>query len=188
MSKFCLLKGLCWRLARRLKATLNFHWLEDTCLAVCILNMLAQLVEPSPGASSLRTRLPEGSRRRSIYQTPYGVALGRLLSENLLRTWRWPWERHICGSFPAAAPAVLEMLYWLNLCKTVSGCLQMRKLRLSQVCWGHIAGRCMMWEGPPFTVTVPLGCVTAVSGVGHVVRSKCDLVHSQKTGGPLSLI
>lgn len=41
-----------------------------------------------------------------------------------------------------------------------------------------------MWEGPPFTVTVPLGCVIAVSGVWHVVQSKCDLVHSQKTGVP----
>lgn len=119
VSKFCLLMGLCWRLARRLKATLNLHWLEDTCLAVCILNMLAQLIEQSPGASSLRTRLPEGSLREESIK---------------LRT-VWPWDSfcpktvygrgvdHESVTHPAALQLLhrqcWEMLYWFNLCKTV---------------------------------------------------------------------
>lgn len=37
--------GLHWPLARCLKATLNLHGIEDTCLVLCIFNMLAQLSE-----------------------------------------------------------------------------------------------------------------------------------------------
>lgn len=37
--------GLPWRLARCLKATLNLHWLEDTCVALHIFNGLAQLAK-----------------------------------------------------------------------------------------------------------------------------------------------
>ena len=47
VSTFCLPMGLYWRLARRLKATLNLHWIEDTCLVLRISNMLAQLLEHS---------------------------------------------------------------------------------------------------------------------------------------------
>lgn len=37
--------GLYWQPARCLKATLHLHWIEDTCLVLCIFNMLAQLAE-----------------------------------------------------------------------------------------------------------------------------------------------
>lgn len=43
------------------------------------------------------------------------------------------------------------------------------------------------WEvhdvgGDPIHCDCPFGCVIAVSGVWHVVQTKSDLVHSQKTG------
>lgn len=70
--------GLHWRLARRPKATLNLHRLEDTCLAARLERAgaaLSRAQEPPLEGSP-----PQGSLRRTVYYTLCAVALGQLRS------------------------------------------------------------------------------------------------------------
>lgn len=122
MSKFCLPMGLYWRLARCLKAALNSRWLEDTCLVLCIFNVLVQLLE------------------HRIQQPPrWGLTFPRVcLGEEWIKVLTvWPSDYHYAKTFfvggmltrmiaafilqlsSCSASTCCEMLCWFNLCAAV---------------------------------------------------------------------
>lgn len=195
MTKFCLPMGLHWPLARCLKATLNLHGIEDTCLVLCIFNMLAQLSEHGVQELLSEVLLSSGftwekNVSNSLWCGPWTASVLKPLVDVMLTVMTATFSQQLTRCIAAVVRCFTDWIFATLWSGYDRPCLTGAEIETQRgVLTADSQGVRELGWGPQPLWLFSLGRIIAVNGVWHVVQTKCDLVHSQRRGeGPLGFV